>query len=96
MKPGPNQFGLDGLLISENLAALPERGLARATLPLTIEDVERKGRALAQHATQQTAMPELLRSFVRADEPFTVFTERSLENVADSVERALAEFARGK
>ncbi len=76
--------------------AFPERGLAHATLPLATEDVERKGRALAQHATQQTAMPELLRSFVRADEPFTVFTERSLENVADSVERALAEFARGK
>lgn len=75
---------------------LPDRGWMRATLALAPTEIDRKARALAQHATQQAAMPELLRSFVRADEPFTVFPERSLENVADSVERALAEFARGK
>jgi len=76
-------------------ANLPERGLERLALPLAPDEVERKARALAAHATQQAVMPALLGSFVRADEPFTGFTPVVLEHITSSIERSLADFERG-
>lgn len=76
-------------------ANLPARGLERAALALTPAEIEGKARALAAHATQQAVTPALLGSFVRADEPFTLFTPVVLDHLTASVERALAEFERG-
>lgn len=85
--------GTRALRLPENL---PDRGLARVMLPLSPAETERKGRALAAHATQQAATPALLASFVRADEPFIVFSPVVLEHLTTSIERSLGDFERGR
>jgi LmbE family N-acetylglucosaminyl deacetylase len=61
------------LLLPETFVqANPRR--ATATLALGEREVERKGEALARHATQQEVMPVFLAAFVRRTEPFTCLT----------------------
>lgn len=81
------------LMLPTDLAG---RGLERVSLHLAAANVDRKAKALAAHATQQAVMPELLGAFVRADEPFTVFSPIALEHLTASVERSLADLERGQ
>src|SRR6185369_1100792 len=58
----------------------PERTSRRA-LPLTGDEVHRKRAALARYVTQQVEMPEFLAAFVRATEPFTVFSHIDIDGI---------------
>jgi LmbE family N-acetylglucosaminyl deacetylase len=51
--------------------SLPARGLTLLSLALCASEVAGKQRALAQYASQQEVMPNLLAAFVRRTEPFT-------------------------
>jgi LmbE family N-acetylglucosaminyl deacetylase len=69
----------------------PARGLARTSFLLTDAEMATKRAAIALFESQQKWMPTLLAAFAGRAEPFTVFTDREVNETARLVNESIAE-----